>query len=291
MTNSPETKNAETKTPETQTPSTAPEATPAGLPLFYRSPMLLRAHEHAGFGLRRAAGAGFAAGAVAIPLVAGEFAAAGRHYPIVFASGEAAMPLVVTGVAAGRNLFVDAAGHWRAGTYVPGYVRRYPFIGMADQEGGPLMLGIDSTSDRLSTNARRDGADPFFEADGQPAEAGRAAIAFCEAYAVEHERTRAFAAALEANGLLVEKSLRIEYANPVSGAVSGTDTAPAAAAATAEVNGFRLVDEKAFRALSGEALATFHANGWLDLVALHLASQLSWQALVDASNPAHRAAA
>ena len=282
MTNSPE-----IKSPVTQTPSTAPEATPAGLPLFYRSPMLLRAHEHAGFGLRRAAEAGFAAGAVAIPVVAGEFAAAGRHYPIVFASGEAAMPLVVTGVAAGRNLFVDTAGHWRAGTYVPGYVRRYPFIGMADQEGGPLMLGIDSTSDRLSTNARRDGADPFFEADGQPAEAGRAAIAFCEAYALEHERTRAFAAALEANGLLVEKSLRIEYANPVS----GTDAAPAAAAATAEVNGFRLVDETAFRALSGDTLATFHANGWLDLIALHLASQLSWQALVDASNPAHRAAA
>ncbi len=44
-----------------------------------------------------------------------EFAVAGRHYPIVFSSDEAAAPLVVTGLNAGRNMFVTPDGGWRAG--------------------------------------------------------------------------------------------------------------------------------------------------------------------------------
>lgn len=66
----------------------------------------------------------------AIALSAGEFQAAARDYPIVFASANGASgfaPVAVLGLADGQNLFVDDHGHWDDTTYVPAFVRRYPF--------------------------------------------------------------------------------------------------------------------------------------------------------------------
>ncbi len=48
------------------------------------------------------------------------------------------------------------------------------------------------------------------------------------------------------------------------------------------LTGFQLVDEAAFRALPAGVVADFHARGWLGAIVLHLASQLSWQTLLDA---------
>ncbi|MFG1425107.1 SapC family protein [Roseixanthobacter glucoisosaccharinicivorans] len=225
----------------------------------------MRSHEHSALGVRRGANFHFAAAATAVPLVLSEFAFAGRAYPIVFANDDGAMPLAVTGTQAGQNLFVEADGGWRAGAYIPGYVRRYPFIGMTSEAGGPTMLGIDIASDRVI--AEGDGeADSLFDAAGGPTSAGQAAMALCDAYAVDHARTLAFAQALKANGLLEERSAQVDYAD----------------AGKAVVQGFQVVNEAAFRALPAPVVVEFHAKGWLELITLHLASQLSWQLLVDA---------
>ncbi len=245
------------------------------LPLFYRRPLLLRSQDHGRYGLRPGENFGFAAGAAAIPAVVGEFAIASSHYPIVFASDEGAMPMVVTGIENGRNLYVDGNGQWSAGQYIPGYVRRYPFIGISAQANAPNMLGIDLDSDRLSTDAAKDGAEPFFDGEGAPTERAKAAITFCDAYAFEHERSRAFAQALVKHNLLAEKSAEVKY--PDSG--------------KAVVTGFRVVDEAVFRALPAEVLFELHGKGWTDLIVLHLASQRCWVSLMEKSAQARAAAA
>jgi hypothetical protein len=59
-----------------------------------------------------------------------EFTVAGRDYPLVFASvdGEKSFaPVVVLGLRDGQNLYVAANGDWDRTTYVPAFVRRYPF--------------------------------------------------------------------------------------------------------------------------------------------------------------------
>ena len=59
-----------------------------------------------------------------------EFVAASRDYPIVFTSGDKGstfVPVVVLGLALRQNLFLTAQGDWDPATYVPAYVRRYPF--------------------------------------------------------------------------------------------------------------------------------------------------------------------
>ena len=242
----------------------------ASLPLFYRAPALLRFADHAQFGLRQEVDHGFAATTTAIPLVAAEFALAGRDYPIVFSSDDSAMPLAVTGVAAERNLFVTADGRWAAGRYIPSYVRRYPFIGITMEEGGPILLGIDAGSGQISTNAARDGAQLLFTDEAKATPTAEAAMAMCDAYAQDHARTQAFADALKTHNLLAERSAQLNYA----------DTRQA------RVQGFRIVDEQAYRALPSAVVVEFHAKGWLDLIVLHLASQASWQTLVDESGAA-----
>lgn len=241
-----------------------------GLPPFYGSPALLRFPDHRLIGLRDGVDFGFARTATAIPLVASEFVHVQRSYPIVFATDEGAAPLAVTGLTAGQNLFVRAEGGWTEGDYVPSYVRRYPFIGMTPGEGEAILLGVDLSAPQVTTDAVRDGARPLFNEDGKATEVATAAIAFCEAYAVEHERTRAFAAALESENLLTGREARVTLPD-------GTEKL---------IQGFRLVDEAAFRALSGPTLETFHTNGWTDLIVLHLASQQAWRGLVARAFPA-----
>jgi len=66
----------------------------------------------------------------ALALSITEFNSAARDYPIVFASadgGKTCAPVIVLGLADGQNLFVDAAGKWEVETYLPAFVRRYPF--------------------------------------------------------------------------------------------------------------------------------------------------------------------
>lgn len=251
--------------------STPPDSA-AALPLFYATPVVVRFPEHRSLGLRRGGTFRFAAGAAAIPLTASEFAAAGRHYPIVFANDAGAMPLAVTGLAAGRNLFVAADGGWSPNRYVPAYLRRYPFIGIEVEAGAAPLLGIDAASDLLSTDAAQDGADALFDAAGGPTERAQAAMNFCEAFARDHEATRAFAAALVTHNLLSEKQADVTF--PASGE---------AEARQLRVEGFRTIDEAAFRALPAAVVSEFHGLGWLDLIVLHLASQLSWPVLLDAT--------
>jgi len=249
------------------TQTTTPPATASALPLFYSAPVLLRFQEHAGYGFRKGGDLRFTAGATAIPLTLSEFAAAGRQYPIVFSSDDLAAPLAVTGLNAGRNLFVSPEGTWREGYYIPAYVRRYPFISVEIEAGGPKMLGVDSASEFISTTAAADDADPFFDAQGGPTERTRGAMAFCEAYAIEHDRTRAFSQALLDHNLLVAKTAEVTYAD----------------AGKAVVTGFRVIDDEAFAALPEKTVLEFHAKGWLASIILHQASRLGWGGLVDSA--------
>src|SRR5258706_12543483 len=66
----------------------------------------------------------------ALALSVGEFVAAARDYPIVFATGDAGKsfaPVILLGLEAGVNLFLDESGEWQRDAYFPAHVRRFPF--------------------------------------------------------------------------------------------------------------------------------------------------------------------
>jgi hypothetical protein len=250
----------------TQPSSPAAANAAAFLPLFYKAPVLLSFQEHGQSGLAQPDGFGFAREAAAVPLGMGEFMPAIRHYPIVFAEGGAATPLAVLGLKQGSNLFVEDDGAWRAGHYQPCYVRRYPFIVTEAPDQGATLLAIDAASERFvaKADAQAD-ASRLFDDKGGATPAARSAIDLCLAFHEDHLRTAAFAAALDQAGLLVPN--RAEMRLP-----DGQNYT---------LQGFRIVDEKALRALPAETIADWHAKGWLDLITLHLASQRNWQLLLD----------
>ena len=71
----------------------------------------------------------FARATNAIPVSFTEFGVACRDYPLVFTStdsGKTFASVAVVGVGVAENLFITNSG-WETGTYVPAYIRRYPF--------------------------------------------------------------------------------------------------------------------------------------------------------------------
>ena len=110
---------------------------------------------------------------------------AARSYPVVFSNTAPWLPLAVTGLRQNENMFVEKDGSWRDGSYVPAYVRRYPFALARQQEQGPYTLCINSESKRLV----KKGGQPLF--DGAKAtEVVRNAMQLCIAFEQEMDATR-----------------------------------------------------------------------------------------------------
>ncbi len=240
-----------------------PKAKPAN-PLFYKAPEALMADRHGGLGLAPENSYAFAAQAVAIPLNTVEIAAA-RDYPVVFADAAPYMPLAVTGLRQGENLFVEKDGSWRAGAYVPAYVRRYPFALAKQEKAGNFTLCIDVESPRFVPK----GGQPLF--DGADAsELTKNAMQFCVAFEQEMETTRRIMEVVHAADVLVPNQATVN--RPSGSSLSLTD--------------FLVVDEAKLAALSDEAFLRLRAAGALPLIYGHLASRASWPALLQRLGPA-----
>lgn len=228
--------------------------------------MLLRFEEHGDVGLMPGSDFSFAREAVAVPLSNGEFSTAMRHYPIVFAMDDQASPIALVAIRKEHNLFVERDGSWTAKSYVPAYVRRYPFIGMDTPDGGQQLLSIDRASKRFVMSAKDHAeAQRLFDETGKPTMVAQTAMAFCHAFHADYANTVAFGEALLAAKVL--EPYHADFRLP-----DGT---------LHKVDGFYAVDEQAFHALPPETVTDWHGKGWLGLAVLHLASLQSLQNLLD----------
>lgn len=230
------------------------------LPLFYKSPRPLNADRDAGLSLARYPDYHFAANTNAVPLLASEFTAACKNYPIVFAVADIAQPLAILGLRNGENLFIDVEGQWSANHHVPAYVRRYPFIFRESPDQLQFTLCIDEASSLVSAGTD----NPFFKGD-KPTELTKKALDFCQAFQGEYTYTQEFAKAIAAADLLVENRADIALA-------SGEKLSMA---------GFRVIDEKRFNKLPDETFLDWRDRGWLHLVYCHLMSTSNWGLLID----------
>ena len=78
---------------------------------FYSSAVPLSASAHADLYVKSGQDYGFARAVNSVPLTAPEFQRAAAEYAVVFAGdGDVVMPIVVLGVEADKNLFVDEDG-------------------------------------------------------------------------------------------------------------------------------------------------------------------------------------
>jgi hypothetical protein len=238
---------------------TPPQAD-APLPVFYTKPVVLDAALHADLALARDIGFGFAAKVNALPLNIVEFPQAAHFYPIAFARDAAATPVVVTGVRDNENLFVNEKGEWTPNTYIPAYVRRYPFILSESPDKQTLSLCVDDAAGILV----KGGADKFFDDKKQPTQISKNAMEFCRSYHMASQQTAAFGQALQDAGVLTDRSaeLTVKGGQRIS------------------FSGFRIIDEEKFNKLSDKTLIEWRNNGWLAAAYAHLFSGLRWGEIV-----------
>lgn len=237
-------------------------AAPSAMPLFYKNPHPLNPLRHGELSLKTEINCGFARHTNSVPLNAAEFMSAARHFPIVFMTAPTPGALAVLGVRKDENLFVDDRGAWKGESYIPAYIRRYPFIFLESEDGKTLSLCIDEAAGATSKSDVR----PFFR-DGEPTDATRGALEFCAAFQREHSETQAFVKILKESGLLMPCQANI--------ALNGGEQL--------SLSGFEVVDMKKLDALPDEAFVALRKGGALTAIYAHLLSQMSWQVLVERS--------
>jgi hypothetical protein len=164
------------------------------------------------------------------------------------------VPLALMGLNEGVNVFVDDEGKLTRETYVPAYVRRYPFMLARLQEGAEeLSLCFDPTSELIGEGGE---GTALFD-DGKPAEGLNNVLKFCEEFEVSAQRTNAFVKELQDGGLLIDGEVSIQLADSEQPFV---------------YRGFQMVSDEKLRDLRGDELRKLNQNGALPLMLAHLFS-------------------
>jgi hypothetical protein len=229
-------------------------ATPR-LPLFHENIVPLDPIRHGSLKLDRNTGFGYAAAAEIVPIGLGEFEVAAHSYPILFAGEPQPVAVVVLGIGKGWNLFVNAAGIWMPGAYVPALVRAYPFVFIAEEGGGSRSLGIEADAACLGP----ENGQKLFD-DGNPTAVLSEAVAFCNACEESLADAAGFAAALDEAGVLVPKEATIE----------------AKTGGTARITGFKTVDPEKLAAVPDDVFLDWRRRNWLAPLFAHLFSAANW---------------
>jgi hypothetical protein len=230
--------------------------------LIYATAVPVSGGRHAKASVEVGADYGFTRHINSVPLMAVEFAMASAEYAVVFAiTGNDCLPVIILGARKNENLFIDAAGAWRA-RYVPAFVRRYPFVFSTQDEGKNFTLCVDEAFPGLNFMGR---GQALFDAGGKPTGYVDNVLKFLQEYRLQFARTQTFCATLKQLGLL--EPMQAQFTTAGSEKMSLT--------------GFMVVNRNKLKALGDEQLAALARTDELELIYLHLASMRNFNELKD----------
>lgn len=229
--------------------------------LFYENAKPVSAKTHGDISVR-GADYSFARKVNSVPLTAIEFAAAAAHYPIVFAgSDDRVMPAVILGARGAENYFIEQDNQWRPNTYVPAFVRRYPFVFSLDSEGKNFILNIDENYEGVNRDGR---GERLFDSDGKQTSYLQGILRFLQEYQGQFRRTEAFCKRLKDLGLLQPMQAQFSLADGEKRSLSG----------------FMAVDREKLRNIADEDLRTMFDTDELECAYLHLFSMRHFQSIL-----------
>lgn len=216
------------------------------MPLFYKSVVPLDSQRHRSLRLSRPGRPlDYARLANVIPALVDEFELALTEIPIAFLPGvNSPAAVFVTGAAPGSNVYVTEEGLWD-GTYVPAYLRRYPFI-IGDVAEAESVLCIDESYEGLGEAE----GERFFSETGEQEAPLTNALTLAQGYRDAAARTEAFCAMLHDFDLLQTATLDTT-------APDGTKSV---------VHGLLIIDEAALAALPADKLHKLHEAGFLKAI-------------------------
>ena len=225
------------------------------LPLFYNGLEPISSEVHANYKVKPSDTAPFLVNQHAIPVTVEEFPLIQRHMPIVFSSGEDAIPIALMGLNEGVNVFISEEGRLIDETiYVPAYIRRYPYmLARLRPDADELSLCFDPSSPTIGAF---DEGDALFT-DGQPSELTQNILKFNENFEQAAARTGQFMKEIKELDLLMEGEVTIQQDGIEQPFV---------------YRGFQMIDEKKLSELRGDQLRKISQSGMLPLLYAHLFS-------------------
>lgn len=222
--------------------------------MFYARPVALNRERHARLRLTIAADhCAFAARTNAVPITGTEFVEAARDYPLLFVRDPAGSfnAAALVGLRDNENLLVDPAGRWAADTYVPAFVRRYPFVLSTEPGSERLTVCIDEAYPGLGETQ----GEALFDAVGAESAYLKNMLEFLRLFNNEVQRTALFAQRLDELGLLTPKVVTVERDGQQQ-----------------SLEGLWVVDEAKWRALDDRHVVELFRQGLLPWVEAHLLS-------------------
>lgn len=229
--------------------------------IFYERPVPLNRNEHKDLRLKNVQNLKFALNAHSVPLIGAEFPLAARDLPIVFAGQDiaSASPIALLGLRANENLFIDNEGKWAAPTYVPAFIRRYPFVlgekppGAAEGEDFTVFL------DEAYEGFDKVEGERLFKEDGTDNEILTRAVSFLGEFQQNVVRTQWFTDLLRKHDLLESRNVHLQKEGSVEG--EGIN-----------LTGLFVVNEDKLRLLDEKTAHEFAREGVFGWIYAHLLS-------------------
>lgn len=193
-----------------------------------------------------------------VPLANSEYFTAALDYPILFMSAQDEQnkrhytSIALVGLSNNENDYITTNKNWKKDTYIPAFVRRYPFVLAQIPNEKELSVCFDQGSGMFN---EVEGID-LFNADGAVSPFLEERIQFLEKFRIAMDKTSEFIETLANMELLSEKSINVTNDKGHS----------------AQLEHFWIVDEEKLNKLSASQLAKLHKNGFLGCIFAHLMS-------------------
>ena len=189
------------------------------------------------------------------PITVAEFYESCKDYPIVFAkdASESWSALALIGYKEKENLFIDDKGAWEKNRYVPAFIRRYPFIFVAQPNTDELSLAFDVTckEEKCTVMERR-----FFDDEAKATPFLQTIMSFLTQFQNDAKATAEFIKQLDEWELLEARMANI---------VTPTGE-------TFTLNGFYVINEEKLRHLGKKKKEEIYAKNAIPLITAHLIS-------------------
>jgi len=224
--------------------------------LIYERAVPVTRQRHGSWSVKAGASFDFARGVNSVPLMVAEFPNSAAEYAIVFGgAADEIIPVALLGIRDNENLYVAESGSW-TGSYVPAFLRRYPFVFSSDNANdadATFTLCVDEDFSGCNDEGR---GERLFDADGERTQYLQNVLGFLQAYQVQFQRTKLFVKRLQEFGLLEPMQAQFTLRSGQRSTLSG----------------FSVVSRDRLKALSAEQLAELMQADEMELIYLHLAS-------------------
>ncbi len=202
-----------------------------------------------------------------IPLLANEISAVGREVPVIFAKTQnegGFVPLAVIGLKKGQNLLLNEKNRLDL-RFVPGFVRRYPFIFANDSKNDKFTLCIDDAYEGWDHEGAK--GQRLFDENGEQTEALKQTVEFLKDYQYRAELTSVFC----------KKLADLELLDPMEANIKAKEGDKEGF----NLTGFYVVNRDKLKALKDEDVLDLFKKDGLELIFSHIQSLQNLNALVN----------